>query len=67
MCITVCKRSAAYGKEMPHVTKPRRSEIIISNYIKKQREHHKTQSFKEEYVTFLKEMGLELDERDWNR
>ena len=41
-------------------------EVII-NYIKNQREHHKTISFRDEYVAFLKEMNLELDERDWSR
>ena len=41
-------------------------EMII-NYIKNQREHHKTISFRDEYVDFLKAMNLELDERDWNR
>jgi hypothetical protein len=40
---------------------------IIVNYIKNQREHHKKNSFRDEYEAFLKEMGLELDERDWNR
>jgi len=40
---------------------------MIVNYIKNQREHHKAVSFKDEYVTFLNEMKLELDERDWNR
>ena len=40
---------------------------MIINYIKNQREHHKTVSFRDEYVNFLNEMNLELDERDWNR
>jgi REP element-mobilizing transposase RayT len=40
---------------------------MIIHYIKNQREHHKKQTFMEEYVAFLKEMGLVLDERDWNR
>ena len=40
---------------------------MVVNYIKNQQEHHKTVSFKDEYILFLKEMGLELDERDWNR
>ena len=40
---------------------------MIINYIKNQREHHKKQTFKNEYVVFLKEMGLVLDERDWHR
>jgi REP element-mobilizing transposase RayT len=41
-------------------------EMII-NYIKNQREHHKTVSFKEEYTVFIREMGYILDERDWER
>jgi REP element-mobilizing transposase RayT len=39
----------------------------IIDYIKNQREHHKVSSFRDEYVAFLKEMNLVLDERDWNR
>lgn len=39
----------------------------IINYIKNQREHHRVVSFRGEYEAFLKEMNLELDERDWNR
>jgi len=44
-----------------------RDKDMIINYIKNQREHHKTVSFRDEYVGFLDEMELELDERDWNR
>ena len=40
---------------------------MVVNYIKNQQEHHKTASFKDEYVLFIKEMGVELDERDWDR
>jgi REP element-mobilizing transposase RayT len=40
---------------------------MIINYIKIQQEHHKKISFRDEYIAFLREMGLELDERDWNR
>lgn len=32
-------------------------------YIKNQEEHHKKMSFKEEYLLFLKEYGIEYDER----
>ncbi|MGV8829444.1 MAG: IS200/IS605 family transposase [Breznakibacter sp.] len=39
----------------------------VINYIKAQREHHKHHSFRDEYVEFLHQMGLELDERDWLR
>ncbi|MDR3198328.1 MAG: IS200/IS605 family transposase [Planctomycetaceae bacterium] len=41
-------------------------EMIIS-YIKNQREHHKTVSFREEYDKFIREMGYTPDERDWGR
>jgi len=40
---------------------------MIINYIINQREHHKKQTFRDEYVAFLKEMELVLDVRDWNR
>ena len=33
------------------------------NYIVKQEEHHKKMSFKEEYVLFLKEYGIEYNEQ----
>lgn len=35
----------------------------IINYIKNQKEHHKTVSFKEEFRVFLEENGVEIDER----
>ena len=35
----------------------------IINYIKNQKEHHKTVSFEEEYRQFLIENGIEIDER----
>ena len=44
-----------------------REKDMIINYIKNQREHHKTLSFKEEYVAFVKEMRLTIDERDWQK
>lgn len=34
----------------------------IVNYIKKQREHHKVYSFKDEYITILKENEIEYDD-----
>ena len=39
----------------------------IVKYIINQQEHHKTVSFEDEYRAFIQEMGLEFDERDWNR
>ncbi|MDR1052898.1 MAG: IS200/IS605 family transposase [Planctomycetaceae bacterium] len=35
----------------------------IINYIKNQKEHHKTISFEEEYRRFLIDNGIEIDER----
>jgi REP element-mobilizing transposase RayT len=39
----------------------------IVKYIINQQEHHKKVNFRDEYISFIKEMGLEFDERDWNR
>jgi hypothetical protein len=41
-------------------------ETIVP-YIKSQRKHHQTESFRDEFIRLLREAGLELDERDWNR
>ena len=35
----------------------------LVNYVKNQKEHHHTVSFEEEYRQFLKETGIEFDER----
>ena len=40
---------------------------MLVNYIINQQEHHKIVTFKDEYISFIKEMGLEFDERDWDR
>ena len=40
---------------------------VVLDYIKNQREHHKTYSFKEEYILLLEEMGIELDKSGWNQ
>lgn len=40
------------------------SEIdIASKYIENQLEHHKTKTFQEEYIAFLKKYNVEYDER----
>ena len=57
----------AWGEGYAALTYSLKDKDTVANYIKNQREHHKTYSFREEYVMFLKDMGLELDERDWNR
>ena len=43
-----------------------KNKSIVANYIKNQREHHKNVSFRAEFVRYLKDVGAELDERDWN-
>ena len=35
----------------------------VINYIKNQEQHHKTVTFKEEYLRLLKEFSIEFDER----
>ena len=35
----------------------------ISNYIQHQEEHHRKQTFQQEYISFLRRHGLEYDER----
>jgi len=57
----------AWGEGYAALTYNLKDRDMVINYIKNQQEHHKILSFKEEYEAFIKEMGLELDERDWNR
>ena len=61
------EKFSAWSEGYAALTYSLRDKDVIINYIKNQREHHKKQTFKDEYVAFLKEMGLVLDERDWNR
>ena len=35
----------------------------LINYVKKQKEHHNTMSFREEYIQLLKEHGIEFKEK----
>jgi REP element-mobilizing transposase RayT len=35
----------------------------LIEYVKNQKEHHKTKSFKEEYIELLNEHGIEFDEK----
>lgn len=39
---------------------------MIYNYIKNQREHHKTVSFKDEIESIYKDLGLEFDQSFWD-
>lgn len=40
-----------------------REKDIIVNYIKNQKEHHKTESFEDEYKNLLNSHGVEFDEK----
>ena len=44
-----------------------KDKYMIISYIKNQQEHHKDITFKDEYIQFAKDMGMEIDERDWAR
>ena len=58
---------SAWSEGYAALTYSLKDKDMIINYIKNQREHHKKQTFKDEYMAFLKKMGLVLDERDWIR
>ncbi len=36
---------------------------VVKNYIKNQEEHHKTKSFQEEFLAFLKKYNIEYEDR----
>ena len=40
-----------------------RNKQTVINYIKNQEEHHKKESFQHEYITLLKEHGVNYDDR----
>jgi REP element-mobilizing transposase RayT len=57
----------AWGEGYAALSYSLRDKNMIVNYIINQQEHHKEVSFKDEYIAFIKEMGKEFDERDWDR
>ena len=57
----------AWGEGYAGLSYSLRDKDMIVNYIINQQEHHKKVSFKDEYKAFIQEMGLEFDERDWDR
>ena len=44
-----------------------RDKDVIIKYIINQQKHHNQQTFKDEYESFIKEMGMQFDECIWNR
>jgi REP element-mobilizing transposase RayT len=57
----------AWGEGYAALSKSIEDKQKIINYIINQKEHHKTVTFKDEYIAFIKGMGLDFDERDWDR
>jgi len=61
------ERFKAWGKGYAALSYSLREKDRIVKYIINQQEHHKKVTFKDEYILFIKEMGLNFDERDWDR
>jgi REP element-mobilizing transposase RayT len=57
----------AWGEGYAALSKSIEDKQKIINYIINQQKHHATVSSKDEYVTFVRNMNLDFDERDWNR
>ena len=57
----------AWGEGYAALSCNLREKDVIVKYIINQQEHHKKVTFRDEYISFIKEMGLEFDERDWDR
>ena len=57
----------AWGEGYAALSYSLRDKDMIVKYIINQQKHHKKVTFKDEYKAFIKEMGLEFDERDWER
>jgi REP element-mobilizing transposase RayT len=57
----------AWGEGYAALSYSLKDKDMLVNYIINQQEHHKKVTFKDEYISFIKEMGLEFDERDWDR
>jgi REP element-mobilizing transposase RayT len=56
-----------WGKGYAALSWNLRNKDIIIKYIINQQKHHNKITFKDEYQSFIKEMELEFDERDWDR
>jgi len=57
----------AWGEGYAALSYSLKDKNTIIKYIMNQQEHHKKITFMEEYLSFIKEMGLEFDDRDWNK
>jgi REP element-mobilizing transposase RayT len=57
----------AWSEGYAALSKSMEDKDKIVKYIINQQEHHKEITLREEYETFIRKMGSNLDERDWNR
>jgi len=57
----------AWGEGYAALSYSLKDKDKIVTYIINQQEHHKVITFREEYLSFIKEMGLVFDDRDWGR
>lgn len=53
----------SWGKKYAAFTIRYQEKDTVIEYIKNQREHHKTESFKDEYRRLIIENGIEIDEK----
>lgn len=56
-------RFRGWGHEYAGFSYSVREKDIIVNYIKRQKEHHKKKEFVKEYRSFIKDNGVDIDER----
>jgi REP element-mobilizing transposase RayT len=66
-CADGFERFKAWGEGYAALSCNLRDKDRIIKYIINQQEHHRKINFRDEYLSFIQEMGLELDERDWGR
>ena len=57
----------AWGEGYAALSYSLRDKDKIIRYIINQQKHHNIQPFKDEYISYINEMGLAFDERDWDR
>ena len=57
----------AWSEGYAALTYSLRDKDMLVKYIINQQEHHKKMNFFDEFRGLIKEMGLEFDERDWER
>jgi hypothetical protein len=60
---TIGDRSFAWQEGYGAFTVSASQSPVVRRYIERQEEHHRTRTFREEYVELLRRSGVEFDER----